>query len=39
MIEAYEKARDAGLTNVRLGNIGVFVRTKEDLYLVRRVVE
>jgi pyruvate formate lyase activating enzyme len=39
MLEAYEKARDAGLVNVRLGNIGVFVRTQEDLEALTRAVE
>lgn len=30
MVRAYEAARDAGLKNVRLGNIGIFVRTEEE---------
>lgn len=30
MISAYEAAKAAGLKNVRLGNVGVFVRTEED---------
>jgi len=31
MLAAYEAAREAGLKQVRLGNLGVFVRTQEDL--------
>jgi len=30
MIEAYNATRDVGLKNVRLGNVGRFVRTDED---------
>jgi len=30
MVEAYNAARDSGLRNVRLGNIGLFVRTNDD---------
>lgn len=29
MVEAYYATRDAGLTNIRLGNIGIFVKTGE----------
>jgi pyruvate formate lyase activating enzyme len=36
MLEAYAAVRDAGLKNVRLGNIGVFARTLAD---VERVFE
>jgi len=36
MLEAYARVRDVGLKNVRLGNIGVFVRTEEDLELLRK---
>ena len=35
MLEAYARVKDVGLKNVRLGNIGVFVRTDEDLELLR----
>jgi pyruvate-formate lyase-activating enzyme len=35
MIEAYYVARDAGLKNVRLGNVGVFVKTEEDYEILR----
>jgi hypothetical protein len=30
MVEAYHRVKAAGLKNTRLGNIGVFARTKED---------
>ncbi len=30
MISAYYAARDAGLTKVKLGNIGVFIKNKLD---------
>ncbi|MEM0350641.1 MAG: radical SAM protein [Archaeoglobaceae archaeon] len=30
MLKAYEVSRDAGLKNVRLGNVGVFVKTLEE---------
>jgi len=36
MLEAYTAARAAGLKNVRLGNLGVFARTQEQ---VERVLE
>ena len=36
MLEAYATARDAGLKNVRLGNVGVFARTRAE---VERVLE
>ena len=35
MLEAYARVKHVGLTNVRLGNIGIFVRTEEDLELLR----
>jgi len=38
MLEAYAKVKDVGLKNVRLGNIGMFVRTEEDLELLRNQV-
>ncbi len=34
MIEAYTLARHGGLENVRLGNLGVFVKTQEDVDLI-----
>jgi len=38
MIEAYQRVKATGLNNIRLGNIGVFARTKEDLeYLMDNV--
>jgi pyruvate formate lyase activating enzyme len=39
MLEAYERVRDVGLTNVGLGNVGVFVRTQEDLEALTRAIE
>ena len=30
MVEAYHRVKATGLKNTRLGNIGVFARTKED---------
>jgi len=30
---------DVGLENVRLGNIGIFVRNKEDLDLFQKAVK
>jgi hypothetical protein len=38
MIAAYHGAKAAGLRNVRVGNLGVFVRTAEDLDLLTRNV-
>jgi pyruvate-formate lyase-activating enzyme len=38
MIAAYHSAKAAGLQNVRLGNLGVFVRTEKDLDLLARNV-
>ena len=35
MVEAYRAARNAGLTNVRLGNVGVVVEKEEDYELIR----
>ena len=30
MVDAYQKVKSIGLTNIRLGNLGVFVRTEKD---------
>ena len=30
MVDAYQKVKSTGLTNIRLGNLGVFVRTEKD---------
>ncbi len=35
MLRAYEEARSAGLQSVRLGNAGVFIRSEEDLRVIR----
>ncbi len=37
MLEAYKRAKDFGLEDVRLGNIGVFVSTEEELELLRNL--
>ena len=37
MLEAYKRAKDRGLEEVRLGNIGVFVSTEEELELLRNL--
>lgn len=34
MLEAYQSAKEAGLKNVRLGNIGIFARTDEEFRLL-----
>ncbi len=40
MVEAYHRVKTTGLKNIRLGNIGVFARTKEDQeYLMENVDE
>lgn len=40
IVEAYHRVKATGLKNIRIGNIGVFVRTKEDQeYLVDNVDE
>ena len=38
MVEAYQRVKAVGLTNVRLGNVGVFARSAEDqAYLIENV--
>jgi pyruvate-formate lyase-activating enzyme len=38
MVRAYENAKNAGLTHVRLGNLGVFAKAVEDYrYMEARV--
>jgi hypothetical protein len=38
MVRAYENAKNAGLTYVRLGNLGVFAKAVEDYrYMEARV--
>ena len=40
MVEAYLRVKTVGLKNIRIGNTGVFVRTKEDQeYLMDNVDE
>jgi pyruvate-formate lyase-activating enzyme len=36
MISTYHAVRDAGISNIRIGNIGVFARTDQDLELLER---
>jgi pyruvate-formate lyase-activating enzyme len=38
MIAAYDKVKASGLQNVRLGNLGVFVKTEADHRLLTRHV-
>ena len=38
MLEAYKRVKDRGLKNVRLGNIGIFVRTEEEFALLRNLL-
>jgi len=37
MIDAYTASRDAGLKNVRLGNIGVFAKSQAERNHVLRI--
>ena len=39
MVRAYEGAKAAGLTAIRLGNLGVFARTTEDFRLLQAHVD
>ena len=39
MLDAYARVKDVGLRNVRLGNIGIFVKTEEDLELLEKAVK
>jgi len=39
MIRAYEGAKEAGLTQVRLGNLGIFARGAEDFRLLEERVD
>jgi pyruvate-formate lyase-activating enzyme len=36
MIRTYHAVKDAGIINIRIGNIGVFVRTNQELELLER---
>lgn len=36
MVEAFEAAKDAGLKNVRLGNLGTFVKSKEEYKMLAK---
>ena len=38
MVEAYQRIKETGLQNIRLGNLGVFARTEADQqYLIDNV--
>jgi hypothetical protein len=38
MVEAYKKVKSTGLINIRLGNLGVFIHTDEDMdYLAANI--
>jgi hypothetical protein len=39
MVDAYQKVKSIGLTNIRLGNLGVFVRTEKDQEQLRANVD
>jgi pyruvate-formate lyase-activating enzyme len=39
MVRAFEEARQAGLSNIRLGNLGVFVKTTEDYRFLEEHVD
>ncbi|MEN3046587.1 MAG: radical SAM protein [Candidatus Hydrothermales bacterium] len=39
MLEAYKVVKEVGLKNVRLGNIGLFVKNEEDLNLLIRLMD
>jgi hypothetical protein len=40
MVKAYQRVKATGLKNIRIGNAGVFARTKEDQkYLMENVDE
>ena len=38
MLDTYTRVKDRGIKNVRLGNIGVFVRTEEEFELLRNLL-
>jgi len=39
MLKAYEAVKEAGLKNVRLGNIGIFVRNEKDYEILLSVAK
>jgi len=39
MIDAYNAAKDAGLRKIRLGNVHLFVKTREEYELLEKMVE
>jgi len=38
MVEAYTRVKETGLNQVRLGNIGIFVRTEEEFLLLKNLL-
>ena len=38
MIDAYTAAKDAGLRKVKLGNVHLFVKTREEYETVEKIV-
>jgi pyruvate formate lyase activating enzyme len=38
MIEAFNAAKDAGLRNIKLGNVNLFVKTREDYEIFKNLV-
>ncbi|MEW6409736.1 MAG: hypothetical protein AB1488_06445 [Nitrospirota bacterium] len=39
MLEAYQAAKEAGLKNIRLGNLGVFVKSEKDYEILLKSVK
>lgn len=39
MIDAYSAAKESGLKNIRLGNIGIFVKTEEDFKTISEIAK
>jgi hypothetical protein len=37
MIEAYSAAKDAGLRKIKLGNLHLFVHTREEYEMVEKI--
>ena len=38
MIDAYNAAKDAGLRKIKLGNVHLFVKTREEYETVEKIV-
>ena len=37
MVEAYKAAKDTGLKNIKLGNIGIFARKEKDYEILKEL--